>query len=229
MKRVVDVTVSALALLLLWPLGLLIAGAVALGDGGPVFFRQPRVGRRGRTFTMWKFRTMIVGAERRGRQLTVSGDPRVTRIGAVLRRTKLDELPQLLNVLRGEMSLVGPRPEVARYVALYNAEQRAVLGLTPGITDPASLRYRDESTELATSGDPEQWYVERILPEKIRLNLAYAARSTWISDLGVIGATVRALLTPGVAPDSRSWSSAPVSSAQVDDAGQSLAGSAVRH
>jgi len=178
MKRVVDVAVSALALALLWPLGLLIGAAVTLGDGGPAFFRQERVGRGGRTFRMWKFRTMIVGAERSGRHLTVGDDPRVTRVGAVLRRTKLDELPQLLNVLRGEMSMVGPRPEVPRYVAFYTAEERAVLRLTPGITDPASLRYRDESQALAASADPERTYIEHIVPEKIRLNLAYAARAT---------------------------------------------------
>jgi len=193
MKRVVDVAVSALALALLWPLGLLIGAAVTLGDGGPAFFRQERVGRGGRTFRMWKFRTMIVGAERSGRHLTVGDDPRVTRVGAVLRRTKLDELPQLLNVLRGEMSLVGPRPEVPRYVAFYTAEERAVLRLTPGITDPASLRYRDESQELAASADPERTYIEHIVPEKIRLNLAYAAHATWLSDIGVIWATLRAL------------------------------------
>jgi len=193
MKRVVDVAVSVLALVLLWPLGLLIGAAVTLGDGGPAFFRQERVGRGGRTFRMWKFRTMIVGAERSGRHLTVGDDPRVTRVGAVLRRTKLDELPQLLNVLRGEMSLVGPRPEVPRYVAFYTAEERAVLRLTPGITDPASLRYRDESQELAASADPERTYIEHIVPEKIRLNLAYAAHATWLSDLGVIWATLRAL------------------------------------
>lgn len=171
MKRVVDVTVSALALALLWPLGLVIAAAVTLGDGGPAFFRQERVGRH----------------------LTVGGDPRVTRVGAVLRRTKLDELPQLLNVVRGDMSLVGPRPEVPRFVAFYTVEERAVLSLTPGITDPASLRYRDESDELATSADPERTYIEHIVPEKIRLNLAYAARATWRTDIGVILATVRTL------------------------------------
>ena len=223
MKRVVDVALSVLALALLWPLGLVIAAAVTLGDGGPAFFRQERVGRGGRTFRMWKFRTMIVGAERSGRHLTVGDDPRVTRVGAVLRRTKLDELPQLFNVLRGEMSLVGPRPEVPRYVAFYNAEQRPVLRLTPGITDPASLRYRDESEELAGSAEPERMYVEHIMPEKIRLNLAYAARATWRSDLGVIWSTLRMLLTPG-----RSRSAQPGSAPSADDpASGSMARSAV--
>lgn len=205
MKRVVDVTVSALALALLWPLGLVIAAAVTLGDGGPAFFRQERIGRGGRTFRMWKFRTMIVGAERGGRHLTVGRDPRVTRVGAVLRRTKLDELPQLLNVLRGDMSMVGPRPEVPRYVAFYTADERAVLRLTPGITDPASLRYHDESDELAESADPERTYIEHVVPEKIRLNLAYAARATWLTDIGVIWATVRMLArSPSSAGPSRS-------------------------
>ncbi|HTL94983.1 MAG TPA: sugar transferase [Gemmatimonadaceae bacterium] len=223
MKRVVDVAVSALALALLWPLGLVIAAAVTLGDGGSALFRQERVGRGGRTFRMWKFRTMIVDAERGGRHLTVGRDPRVTRVGAVLRRTKLDELPQLLNVLRGEMSLVGPRPEVPHYVALYSADQRAVLSLTPGITDPASLRYRDESEELAESAEPERTYVDHILPEKIRLNLAYAAQATWLTDIGVIWATLRTLLARGQASDVRSESTP-----SADDAGRgSMAQSAV--
>ncbi len=223
MKRVVDVTVSAVALALLWPLGLVIAAAVTLGDGGPPFFRQERVGRGGRPFRMWKSRTMIVGAERGDRHLTVGGDPRVTRVGAVLRRTKLDELPQLVNVLRGEMSMVGPRPEVPRYVAFYTADQRAVLRLTPGITDPASLRYRDESDELAASAEPEGTYVHQIMPEKIRLNLAYAARATWRTDIGVIWATVRALLASGPSNGVRSPSAPP-----GDDAAQeSMARSAI--
>ena len=223
-KRVVDVTVSALALALLWPLGLVIAGAVVLGEGGPAFFRQERVGRGGRTFRMWKFRTMIVGAERVGRQITVGLDPRVTRVGAFLRRTKLDELPQLLNVLRGEMSLVGPRPEVPRYVAFYHADQRALLSLTPGITDPASLRYRDESTELARASDPERVYVEQIMPEKIRLNLEYAAGATTMSDARVIWTTIRALLTSGRSGDALTQPTG----VREENGSQPLARSAVR-
>jgi lipopolysaccharide/colanic/teichoic acid biosynthesis glycosyltransferase len=129
---------------------------------------------------------MVVGAERRGGQLTVEGDSRVTRLGRHLRRLKWDELPQLLNVLRGEMSLVGPRPEVARYVALYSEEERRVLDLVPGITDPASIRYRDEERVLACCPDPERAYVASIMPEKIRLNLQYAARATARSDLVVL-------------------------------------------
>lgn len=190
-KRVMDVCGSLVGLIVLAPLFLLVGIAIAAeGRGGPVFFAQERVGLRGTTFRMWKFRTMVVGAERRGAQLTVGADPRITRVGRWLRRCKIDELPQLFNVLRGEMSLVGPRPEVPRYVALYTAAQRAVLELVPGITDPASIRYRDEAAELARAADPERHYIDEIMPEKIRLNLEYAAHATPWSDLLVVLSTV---------------------------------------
>ena len=193
-KRALDVCGSTLGLVLLGPLFLMIALAIVMEDGGPVLFRQQRVGRGGRLFRLWKFRTMHVGAEYAGGQLTVGRDPRITRVGHWLRRAKLDELPQLLNVLRGEMSLVGPRPEVPRYVALYTPEQRAVLNEIPGITDPASLRYYDESIELARAADPERMYVEQIMPEKIRLNLEYAVRATPATDLVVVLSTLRRLI-----------------------------------
>lgn len=193
-KRALDLCGAVLGLVVLWPVGLLIALAIVLDDQGPVFFRQERVGRGGRTFRMWKFRTMIVDAERVGGQLTVGGDARVTRVGRWLRRLKLDELPQLFNVVRGDMSLVGPRPEVPRYVAQYTPEQRAVLALVPGITDPASIRYYDESAELARAADPERAYVEEIMPAKIRLNLEYAAQATPWTDLCVVLATLRRLV-----------------------------------
>ncbi|HXE61747.1 MAG TPA: sugar transferase [Gemmatimonadaceae bacterium] len=189
-KRVVDVVVATFALLLLWPLFAVIAICIASQRDGGVFFRQTRVGCGGKAFRMWKFRTMISGAERAGGQLTVGDDPRVTRVGRWLRRAKLDELPQLLNVLHGDMSLVGPRPEVPRYVAMLTTSQRQVLDLTPGITDPASLKYFDESAELAAAADAEEAYVERVMPEKIRLNLEYAAQSSVWKDLGVIWATI---------------------------------------
>lgn len=185
-KRVFDATAAFAGLVLLAPILLLIALAVRTGDGGPAFFRQERVGRNGRPFRMWKFRTMMVGAERMGRALTIGRDARITRVGRVLRASKLDELPQLINVLKGEMSLVGPRPEVPRYVALYSQEQRAVLELVPGITDPASIRYGDESALLADAVDPERTYVEEILPDKLRINLEYAARATFRSDLAIV-------------------------------------------
>ena len=192
-KRVMDVCGSLVGLIALAPLFVLVGIAIAVdGRGGvaSVFFGQERVGRYGTSFRMWKFRTMVVGAERKGRQLTVGADPRITRVGRWLRRFKLDELPQLLNVLRGEMSLVGPRPEMPRFVALYSDAQRAVLDLVPGITDPASIRYRDEASELARAADPENCYIEEIMPEKIRLNLQYAAHATPWSDVLVVLSTV---------------------------------------
>ncbi len=194
MKRALDVVAAALGLLLLGPLFLVVAVAIALDDGGPVFFRQERVGRGGELFRVWKFRTMRVDAERMGGQLTVGHDPRITRVGRWIRGAKLDELPQLLNVLRGEMSLVGPRPEVPRYVALYSPEQRAVLDELPGITDPASLRYYDESVVLADAVDPEGLYVSHVMPEKIRLNLEYAARATLLTDLVIVLSTLRRIV-----------------------------------
>lgn len=195
-KRAFDVTFSALGLALLAPIWMCAAIAIKL-DGGPVYFRQERIGLGGRPFRMWKFRTMIPDAERRGPLITVGRDPRITRVGAFLRRSKLDEIPQLLNVLHGEMSLVGPRPEVPRYVAQYTAEQRAVLQLMPGITDPASVAYRDESRLLGRVSDPERYYVEVVMPDKIRLNLAHAAHATRVRDVLVI------LQTLGVWPRSR--------------------------
>lgn len=192
-KRGFDLFWAALGLVVLAPLLVVVAVLVKIQDGGPVFFRQERVGHRGLPFRVWKFRTMVVDAGSRGPALTVAGDPRLTRVGVWLRRAKLDELPQLLNVLAGEMSLVGPRPEVPRYVALYTAEQRRVLDLVPGLTDAASIRYRDESALLARSGDPEQTYVHTIMPEKIALSLAHATRATRWSDVRTIVATLRRL------------------------------------
>lgn len=189
-KRLFDVSFSALGVLLLLPFFLLIALSLLVGDGAPVFFRQERVGYHGRSFRMWKFRTMVRGAERIGQPLTVGQDLRVTPVGRWLRKHKLDELPQLINVLKGEMSFVGPRPEVARYVALYSPEQRRVLDLVPGITDPASIAFRDEEDLLGAHDDPERAYVEHIMPEKIRLNLAYAVKAGVFRDMGVILRTV---------------------------------------
>jgi len=185
-KRLFDVTASGVGLIVLSPVFAAIAVAVKLDSAGPVFFRQDRIGRAGVPFRMWKFRTMVADAAQRGGALTVGDDPRITPVGRVLRRYKLDELPQLLNVLAGQMSLVGPRPEVAKYVAGYSAAERRVLDLVPGVTDPASLEYRDEAAVLATHADPERAYIEEIAPRKIRLNLEYAERATRRSDLGVI-------------------------------------------
>ncbi len=193
-KRLFDLFWALLGLLLLAPLLLAVAVAIRLDDGGPAFFRQRRVGRGGRPFRIWKFRTMVQNAEALGGQITVGGDPRITRVGRWLRRTKLDELPQLFNVLAGEMSLVGPRPEVPRYVARYTPAQRRVLDLPPGITDPASIKYRDENAVLARAADPDRAYVDEIMPEKLRLNLAYADRRSLAGDVVVILHTLARLL-----------------------------------
>lgn len=188
-KRVFDVVVAACALLLLSPLLVVVALVVKLDSPGPVFFRQERVGRHGVPFRIHKFRTMREGAA--GLQITVGADPRITRSGAWLRRTRLDELPQLIDVLAGDMSLVGPRPEVPRYVALYPADLRErALSVRPGITDPASIEFIDEAERLARAADPEREYVEVILPQKLRRAAEYAERATLASDLAVLWRTL---------------------------------------
>lgn len=186
MKRSFDLAASFLGVVLLSPLLCAVALGIRVCDGSPVFFRQARVGRGGKPFHMWKFRTMIPDAEKRGALLTVDGDGRITALGKRIRGWKIDELPQLFNVLDGTMSLVGPRPEVARYVARYSPEERRVLDLMPGITDPASIRYRDESERLARAEDPEEYYVRVLVPEKIRLNLEYGKKATLTGDIRVI-------------------------------------------
>jgi lipopolysaccharide/colanic/teichoic acid biosynthesis glycosyltransferase len=193
-KRVFDLLLSILGSLSLAPLFIIIAVLIKLEDGGPVFFRQKRVGYKGKTFFIWKLRTMTASAEKCSGRLSVGRDPSITRIGRWLRKTKINELPQLINVLLGEMSLVGPRPELLRYVALYNAEQRKVLDLKPGITDPASLRYRNESELLAGSADPEKTYIQEIMPKKIRMSLEYASKATILSDMWVIIRTFWSLI-----------------------------------
>jgi lipopolysaccharide/colanic/teichoic acid biosynthesis glycosyltransferase len=199
-KRAFDVAVAVAGLVVLAPLFAVLALRVRAHDGGPVWFRQVRVGRNGAPFFIRKFRTMIPDAESAGPAVTAGGDPRVTPVGAFLRRWKLDELPQLLNVLAGEMSLVGPRPEVPRFVAAYTPEQRRLLDHLPGLTDPAALAYRAEEALLAAAPDPERLYVERILADKARISLAYAARATLRSDIGVLAGTVRALVRPAARP-----------------------------
>ena len=193
-KRVFDIATAVLGLVLLAPLFVVVAAWIKLDSPGPVFFRQERIGRGGVPFRIHKFRTMRVGAEVVGPALTVGADPRITRAGAFLRRTKIDELAQLIDVLRGDMSVVGPRPEVPRYVAAYPPELRAkVLSVRPGITDPASLQFRDESTLLARAADPEREYRDVVLPEKLRLAADYVDSATLGGDLRLIAATVRAL------------------------------------
>ena len=194
-KRVFDLLGASLALLLLLPLMLAIALAIKLDSRGPVFFRQQRVGRRGVPFDIHKFRSMAADAPQRGPALTVGDDPRITRIGRWLRRTRLDELPQLLDVLAGRMSLVGPRPEVPQYVAHYPSQLRErALSVRPGITDPSSLLYLDEADLLARAADPEREYIEVILPRKLQCAADYAAQANLRSDLGVLLRTLKLLL-----------------------------------
>lgn len=193
-KRLFDLLGAALALLLLAPLLAVVALAVRLDSPGPVFFRQERVGRHGVPFRIHKFRTMRADAQRLGPQVTVGRDERITRVGHWLRHYRIDELPQFIDVLQGTMSLVGPRPEVPRFVAHYPAELKArVLAVRPGITDPASLAHIDEAALLAGSAEPERDYVERILPQKLALQAEYASRATLASDLGVLLRTLKVL------------------------------------
>jgi lipopolysaccharide/colanic/teichoic acid biosynthesis glycosyltransferase len=187
-----EILISLLGLLLLSPLFLAVALLIKLDTPGPVFYRARRIGRGGRPFELLKFRSMVTGAGRLGPGLTIAGDGRITRSGRWLRQTKVDELPQLFNVLKGEMSLVGPRPEDPRYVALYSAEQRRVLAVRPGITSPASIRYRGEEA-LLDGADWEQTYTGRIMPDKLQRELAYLARRTLWSDLAVLWQTALAL------------------------------------
>ncbi|MGM9488976.1 sugar transferase [Ideonella sp. YS5] len=196
-KRVFDLVCAALGLLLLAPLLLVVALWVRLDSPGPVFFRQERVGRFGVPFRIHKFRTMSHEAPH-GPQITVGADARITRAGAFLRRHKLDELPQLIDVLKGDMSLVGPRPEVPRYVAMYPPGLREkVLSVRPGITDPASLQFRDESGLLARAADPEREYVEVVMPAKLKLAAQYVESANLATDLKLIGRTVRLLFSHG--------------------------------
>lgn len=187
MPHAVDRVVAGVALVLLAPLLALIAVAIRATSPGPALFRQQRVGLGGRPFAMLKFRTMHVDAERRGGALTVGArDPRVTPLGAFLRRHKLDELPQLVNVVQGTMRLVGPRPEVQQFVRLYTPAQRAVLEVRPGITDPASVRFFREQELLGAADDPRRLYIDEIMPAKIALNLEYLGRRTWRTDAAVV-------------------------------------------
>ncbi|MBS1735383.1 MAG: sugar transferase [Bacteroidetes bacterium] len=184
MKRLIDVILSLLGLTLLLPLFIIIAIAIVFDSMGPIFFRQYRVGKNGIEFKMYKFRTMKINAEVQG-FLTTRQDKRITATGKFLRHYKLDELPQLINVVKGDMSLVGPRPEVKKYVTLYTPTQRKVLAVRPGITDLASIRFIDES-ELLSTEDVERIYVTEIMPAKISLNLQYIENQTLLNDFKIL-------------------------------------------
>lgn len=196
-KRLFDFVFSFIGLLILAPLFLVLSVSIKLSDAGPVFFSQERVGYQKRLFRIWKFRTMCVGAETKGPSITQSGDSRVTKLGIWLRKSKLDELPQLFNVLIGEMSFIGPRPEVPRYVAMYTIQEQSVLALRPGITDLATLRFRNEEAMLAKVNDPDKFYREYCIPKKIALNLEYAERASLASDIRLIFATLAAIFWGG--------------------------------
>ena len=195
MKRLFDITASGLGLLVLSPLFLILAVWIKLDSPGQVFYRQVRVGRGNKDFRLFKFRSMRVGSDKKG-LITVGGhDPRVTRSGYWIRKYKLDELPQLINVFIGDMSLVGPRPEVRKYVDLYTPEQMHVLDVRPGITDMASIRYRNENELLEQAADPEQYYRDVVMQDKLRINLEYIADHSFIKDLKIIFMTFKAVVT----------------------------------
>ncbi len=194
-KRIVDLAFATTGLLLLAPLFLIVGFLVRLSSPGPIFYWGERVGRHGKPFRMCKFRTMVANADRIGPALTHGRDARVTPVGRVLRKWKLDEIPQLINVLRGEMSIVGPRPEVASYVALYTLEQRRVLDVRPGITGPCQVRFRHEEALLSRCADPEKDYVETIMPQKLSIDLEYIDNWSLLLDLEVLFQTLRCLVS----------------------------------
>ncbi len=189
-KRLLDILFSLFGLIILSPFLLIFAIIIKCDSKGHVLFKQVRVGRKGKLFKIWKFRTMIENAEAKGLQISSSDDARITRSGKWLRRTKIDELPQLFNVLFGQMSIVGPRPEVPKYVEMYTEEQRKVLDVRPGITDLASIEYRHENDIMAQADDKEATYINEIMPAKLELNKKYIEKITLFSDMKLIFKTV---------------------------------------
>lgn len=195
MKRSFDIVFSLIGLILLMPLFFVVAILIKLSSSGPIFYLQTRVGLNGNDFKLYKFRTMTVDADKKG-LLTVGGrDPRVTSIGYYLRKFKIDELPQLLNVLFGSMSFVGPRPEVRKYVDMYTEEQKNVLSIKPGITDYASLEYFNENDLLSRSENPEQVYIQEVMPAKLKLNLKYMREAGFFTDLKIIFRTLARIVS----------------------------------
>lgn len=193
-KRIFDVAASLIILLVTSPFFLLLAIAIKIDSRGPVFYRQVRVGRYGKDFKIFKFRTMVQNADKMGLALTTDHDPRITRMGRLIRKCRLDEFSQLLNVLRGDMSLVGPRPEVRKYVDAYAPEYWATLLIRPGITAPSSIEFRNEDELLSAGGDPEEIYINTILPKKCGLNLEYMKRITVCGDIRIMFQTIGAVL-----------------------------------
>jgi lipopolysaccharide/colanic/teichoic acid biosynthesis glycosyltransferase len=197
MKRLFDVFSAAIGFVLLAPVLAAVALTIKMESRGPVFYRGLRAGRHGKPFRIFKFRTMVVNAETLGSVSTAEDDCRITRVGRILRKLKLDELPQLLNVLRGDMSLVGPRPQVLWAVEQYTAEERTILRVRPGITDPASVRFRNESEILRGSADPDKDYFEKIHPEKMRLSIEYVREQSFLLDCKIIVQTLLVVVVPG--------------------------------
>lgn len=189
-KRIFDIVMSLIGIIILSPLLIIVSMAIKISSPGNILFLQKRVGKNGEEFNIYKFRTMVSDAEKLGKQITVGNDNRITKVGAVLRKFKIDELPQLFNVLNGDMSLVGPRPEVPKYVSLYTEEQKKVLSIRPGITDMASLRYRDENDILGKVDNPEEYYINVIMQDKLKLNLEYIEKSNIIFDISLILKTI---------------------------------------
>ena len=193
LKRIFDITLSLFGLIILLPFMLIIAILIKLDSKGPVFFKQIRVTKNGREFKIFKYRTMRVGSDKYS-QITVGKDNRITKIGAFLRKYKLDEIPQLINVFIGDMSLVGPRPEVPKYVAFYTDEQKEILKVRAGITDYASIEFSDENDLLASEEDPEKAYIEKIMPKKIELNKKYLSEISILTDIKIILLTIKKIL-----------------------------------
>jgi lipopolysaccharide/colanic/teichoic acid biosynthesis glycosyltransferase len=193
-KQAFDTVIASLGLLFLSPLFLLVALLIKLDSPGPIFFRQERMGRGFHPFLIYKFRTMVHDAPLRGGAITFGADPRITKVGRILRKTKIDELPQLINVLRGQMSFVGPRPEVRRYAELFREDYEDILRVLPGITDLASLKYRHEAELLDSFENPEEAYVKHLLPEKIKLAREYVRQSSFSFDVTIIFKTLLSLL-----------------------------------
>ncbi len=194
-KRLLDVFFSLLGLVLTSPLLLIINFLIKKEDGGSVFYRGLRVGRNGRLFKIYKFRSMVINADKIGGPSTSSDDSRITKIGTFIRKYKLDELPQLINVLKGDMSFVGPRPEVKQYVDMYSESEKVILTVRPGITDWASLWNIDEGSVLAGSPDPEKAYLEKIRPTKLKLQLKYVREQSFFTDIKIIGLTLYSIIT----------------------------------
>jgi lipopolysaccharide/colanic/teichoic acid biosynthesis glycosyltransferase len=200
LKRSFDAVAASAALIVFSPVLVGIAIAIKMHSPGPVFYRGLRVGRHGRPFRIFKYRSMVIDAEKIGGASTADGDPRITPIGRFLRKTKLDELPQLLNVLAGDMSFVGPRPEVQHYVDMYTQAEKAILSVRPGITDWASLWNADEGAVLAGAEDPEKAYLEKIRPQKLKWQLEYVRRQSFLVDLSIIAQTIWAIVSRRTPP-----------------------------